>query len=101
MIDFDQLDLHLNEDRKHYELHVEGKVAFVEYIKAQQQIYLTHTEVPNSLEGNGVASNLILKVLKEVEILDLQLVPLCPFVASYIKRHPEWKKLVMRGINID
>ena len=96
MIDFDQLDLVLNEDRKRYELEVEGKKAFIEFIKTNTQIYLTHTEVPQSLEGKGVGSHLVLTVLKQVEQMDLQLVPLCPFVASYIKRHPEWRKLVLR-----
>ena len=30
----------------------------------------------------------------------LRLVPLCPFVAGYIQKHPDWKRIVMQGINI-
>jgi predicted GNAT family acetyltransferase len=100
-MDIEHIELIDNQDRKRYQLAIDEKVAFVEYIKTKQQIYLTHTEVPDSLEGKGVGSSLVLKTLQEVEKLDLQLVPLCPFIASYIKRHLEWRRLVMKGININ
>ncbi|WP_367657609.1 GNAT family N-acetyltransferase, partial [Coprobacter fastidiosus] len=32
---------------------------------------------------------------------NLKLVPLCPFVAGYIQKHPEWKKLIMRGVRVE
>lgn len=89
-----------NPDKKRYEVTVEGSTAFVEYIKAQDKIYLTHTEVPTNLEGKGLGSSLVLKVLEDLERQDLTLIPLCPFVAMYLKKHPEWKKLVMKGINV-
>ena len=31
---------------------------------------------------------------------NIRLVPLCPFVAGYIHKHPEWKRIVMKGIHI-
>lgn len=89
-----------NASAKQYEAHIEGAIARIEYIRAKNRIYLTHTEVPSSLEGKGIGSTLVLKVLEDIERQDLILVPMCPFVALYLKRHPEWKKLVMRGINI-
>ncbi len=85
---------------KQYEFHIETFVAKIEYIKARDNIYLTHTEVPKELEGKGVASDLVRKVLNDIEAKGLTLVPMCPFVAMYIKRHPEWKRLVLKGINI-
>lgn len=89
-----------NEAKKRYELHFEDSLAFIEYIKAQDNIYLTHTEVPKKLEGQGIGSAIVLAALNDVKIKDLTLIPLCPFVALYIKRHPEWKTLVLKGINI-
>ncbi len=89
-----------NEDRKQYEFHIEDQIARLEYIKAKGKIYFTHTEVPKILEGRGIGSALIKASLEDIERQDLTLVPLCPFVALYLKRHPEWKKLVMKGINI-
>ncbi|MEM9142717.1 MAG: GNAT family N-acetyltransferase [Bacteroidota bacterium] len=89
-----------NTEAKQYEIHVDGRVPRIEYIKAQDKIYLTHTEVPKGLEGRGIGSSLVKLVLEDVAKKGLTLVPLCPFVALYLKRHPEWKKLVLKGINI-
>lgn len=89
-----------NAPSKQYEFHIEGHIPRIEYIKAQDKIYLTHTEVPKELEGNGIATNLVKLVLEDIKQKELTLVPMCPFVAMYIKRHPEWKSLVLKGINI-
>ena len=88
------------ETTKRYEFQIDDQVAYVEYILAKGKIFLTHTEVPVALEGKGIGSALVKAVLADIEEKDLTLVPLCPFVAGYIKRHPEWRKLVLRGINI-
>jgi predicted GNAT family acetyltransferase len=90
-----------NESKKQYEFHGDGLVPRIEYIKAQNRIFLAHTEVPVELEGRGIGSEIIRQALQDVEKQDLILVPLCPFVAGYIKKHPEWKKLVLKGINIE
>ena len=89
-----------NTEGKQYEYHIDGALAKIEYIKAKNKIYLTHTEVPKELEGKGVASSLVKQVLEDIETKELTLIPMCPFVAAYIKRHPEWKKLVLKGVNI-
>jgi len=89
-----------NAEHKQYEFHIVGQVARIAYIKAQNIVYLTHTEIPAQLEGKGIGSALVKQVLQDIREKDLTLVPLCPFVALYIKRHPEWKALVLKGINI-
>ena len=89
-----------NEQLKQYEFHIDKFVPKIEYIKEKDKIYLTHTEVPTNLEGRGIGSDLIKNVLEDIKRKNLTLIPLCPFVALYIKRHPEWKKLVLKGINI-
>lgn len=89
-----------NEKKNQYEFHVGSYIPKIEYIKSNNgEIYLTHTEVPVVLEGQGIGSQLAEKVLKDIELQNLRLVPLCPFVAGYIKKHPDWKRIVMRGVN--
>ena len=90
-----------NIDAKQYEYHIEDNLVRIEYIKTKDKIYLTHTEVPKSMEGKGLGTAIIKATLEDIEAKQLTLVPLCPFVALYLKRHPEWKKLVMKGINIE
>lgn len=80
---------------KRFELEIEGETAYVEYIiNKVDVIYLTHTEVPQTLEGKGVASEMIKSVLNEIKSRELKLIPICPFVTSYLMRHPEWKSML-------
>jgi predicted GNAT family acetyltransferase len=93
-------ELKNNRINKQFEFQIDGLVAKLEYIRANDRIFLTHTEVPDQLGGRGIGSKLVKAVLQEIERQDLTLIPLCPFVAGYIKEHPKWRKLVMKGINI-
>lgn len=98
MDDYELID---NTENHQYEFHIGKLVPKIEYIKSKNgEIYLTHTEVPVQLEGKGVGSQLVEKVLKDIEQQGLRLVPLCPFVAGYIKKHPDWRRIVMKGINV-
>ena len=84
-----------NEEKHRYEFQIDDKIAEIDYIKSNNgEIY------PASLGGKGVGSQLAEKVLSDIERQGLRLVPLCPFVAGYIHKHPEWKRIVMRGIHI-
>lgn len=90
-----------NSPENRYEFRIGEEIAKIEYIKTKNnEIYLTHTEVPVSLEGRGIGSQLIEKTLQNIELQGLRLVPFCPFVAGYIQKHPDWRRIVMRGINI-
>jgi predicted GNAT family acetyltransferase len=57
-------------------------------------VVLVHTEVAPSAEGTGVASLLIEHALEDIRARGLHVVPLCPFVAAYIRRHPDYADLV-------
>ncbi|MCD8092163.1 MAG: N-acetyltransferase [Bacteroides sp.] len=90
-----------NKERRQYEFHIEKYTPRIEYIKSSNgEIYLTHTEVPPALNGRGIGSLLVEKSLKDIEDQGLRLVPLCPFVAAYIHKHPEWKRIVLRGVHV-
>lgn len=86
-----------NESEHQYEFHVGALLPKIEYIRSGNKIYLTHTEVPGELEGQGIASDLVKKVLTDIQQKELKVVPLCPFVDKYIKRHPEWEFLIFKG----
>ena len=89
-----------NEARKRFEAEVNNKLALIEYIKTKDKIYLTHTEVPNELEGQGIASGMVKQVLNHIREQELALIPLCPFVAGYVKRHPEYASLLAKGYSV-
>lgn len=84
-----------NEDEQRYELQVDNYIAIAEYIINNKGIvFMTHTEVPQELEGQGVASDLIKQVLTDIKEKGMHVSPLCPFVKAYIEKHVEWKSLV-------
>lgn len=90
-----------NKEKKQYELHFDGLLCKVEYIITNEgEIYLTHTEVPYQIEGQGLGSKLVEKTLEDIDKSGLRLVPLCPFVAGYIQKNPQWKRIIMKGINV-
>lgn len=97
-IDYELID---NVENHRYEIRVEGNIAKIEYIKSNNgDIYLIHTEVPAILGGKGIGSQLAEKVLTDIERQGLRLVPICPFVAGYIHKYPDWRRIVMRGVLI-
>ena len=55
-----------NEKGKQYEFHIGNMVAKIEYIKAKNKIFLTHTEVPEKLGGQGIASALVKAVFEDI-----------------------------------
>lgn len=76
---------------KRFEVKLEdGTVAIMEYMLAAGRIIFTHTEVPPEWEGQGIASQMAKVALDEARDKGLPVMPLCPFVKSYIARHKEY-----------
>ncbi len=81
-------------DRR-FELMIEGKLSIIGYdMPDENNIIFTHTEVPEELKGRGIASRLAKVALEFAKSKGLTAIPLCPFVKSYIRRHPEYQALV-------
>ena len=88
-----------NRDRSRYELTAEGHTAFAAYTLDGGVITFTHTVVPPALEGRGIASRLILHALTDVRGRGLKVIAQCPFVAAYIRKHPEWAALLAKPLD--
>jgi len=73
-----------------------GELAFLRYRVRDGTLYLIHTEVPKALEGQGYASALAHTALEYAQSEQLRVVPWCPFVRAYLRRHPEYASLVQR-----
>lgn len=83
-----------NENESQFEINVDGQIAFISYINKDKVYYLVHTEVPEDLQGHGVAASLVEKTFKFLEHNGYKMEPFCPYVQSYLKRYPEWERLV-------
>jgi hypothetical protein len=83
-----------NTEKHRFELDADGGTALLIYHLEPGAITLVHTEVPEALEGKGVGSAIVRGVLDLVRARGLKLVVKCPFVAAYMKRHPEYDDLL-------
>jgi hypothetical protein len=78
-----------------FELRVAGTVAaYAEYNVLAHALLFTHTEVLPDFEGAGYGSRLARYALDTVRSRGLQAVPVCKFIAGYIRKHPEYQDLV-------
>ena len=83
-----------NREHHRYELTVEGHLAAAYYKVSDGIITFEHTEVPPELGGKGVGSRLVKCALDQVRAEGLKVIAECPFVHSYIGKHPEYANLL-------
>jgi predicted GNAT family acetyltransferase len=84
-----------NPAKRRYEAVVNGEVAgYVFYQQREGELVLIHTEVAEQFEGQGIGSRLAAGTLDDIRARGLRLKPICPFIAGYIERHPEYAELV-------
>ena len=67
---------------------------FTVYRRKPGLIAFVHTEIDPAYEGRGLGSVLIAAALEASRAEGLAVLPFCPFVDAYIKRHREWVDLV-------
>ena len=56
-----------------------------------------HTEVSPEYEGRGVGAALVRTALDEARAANLQVLPVCPFFAGWIARHPDYQDLLYQS----
>jgi predicted GNAT family acetyltransferase len=82
-----------NDAAKRFEIVADGVTAELRYDEHPRYITLIHTEVPPALEGRGYGGALARTALEYAREKHLRVVPRCPFVRSYLERHPEYAEL--------
>jgi uncharacterized protein len=84
-----------------YELVDDGRVlGEIRYRRDPDRIVLVHTEVPPELEGRGLASRLVAGALEDIRARGLRVVPICPFVRSYLRDHRGFDDLVATDLQV-
>ncbi len=72
-----------------FELERDVRIAFLVYHRQPDAVVLVHTEVPPELRGHHVGDALVRGALAAIEAEGLRMVPVCPFVQAYLRRHPQ------------
>ncbi|GAB2975684.1 GNAT family N-acetyltransferase [Nocardioides montaniterrae] len=83
------------DERHRYEIHVDGELAgFAQYLVPDAtHLDFVHTEIDPAYAGQGLAGQLVKVALDDVRAQGKRAIPHCPYVASYIRKHPEYADL--------
>lgn len=81
-------------DASRFEARFDQGLAICAYRRQGGELLLTHTEVPAALEGRGIAAALVRTALDWARAEGLKVRPLCSYVASYMRRHPDTQDLL-------
>lgn len=82
-------------DRHRFEAILDGAVAgYIDYQRTGDVYDLQHTIVEKEFEGRGVGSALARGTFDEIRAQGAAAIPTCPFLASWIGKHPEYADLV-------
>jgi predicted GNAT family acetyltransferase len=78
-----------NEAKGQFEIVLGNERAVLQYHRTDDSITLLHTEVPLASRGRGLGNQLIRSALDFAHFNRLKVIPVCPFVKAYLKKHPE------------
>ena len=92
-IDLSKIEVVHNTAQKRIEMQIGDQIAMVKYILGSKEIIFTHTEVPEAFEGQGVASKMAKVAVEYAKTSGLRIRPMCPYMAAWIKRHPEYHSI--------
>ncbi|MBC7270096.1 MAG: N-acetyltransferase [Streptomyces sp.] len=82
---------------RRYEILVDGRRAgLTAYRDLGGQRVFFHTEIDEAFAGQGLAPQLVQQALDDVRASGMRIVPVCPYVAKFLKRHDEFADITDR-----
>ena len=89
-INLEKLEVIHNAQKSRFETSIENHLSKLDYILDEDTIVMTHVGVFPEHRGQGVAGKLVEIALKYAEKNALRVIPMCPYVGAYIRRHPQY-----------
>ncbi len=87
-----------HESALRYEAYLGDDLAgFVEYRIAGTRRILLHTEVPLAFGGRGIGAAMARHILEEARATGTRVTVRCPFICTWLERHPEYADVVTPG----
>jgi predicted GNAT family acetyltransferase len=84
-----------NVEKHEFEIDLgDGEIAFAAYNLLPGAIRFYHTLVPEGHSGQGLGTALIEAGLAAARERGLKVIPICPFFAAYLRKHPEQQDIV-------
>ena len=89
-INLEKLEVIHNPSNNRFETWIDNHLSKLDYILDEDTIVMTHVGVFPEHRGQGVAGKLVEIALKYAEEKSLRVIPMCPYVAAFIRRHPQY-----------
>lgn len=84
-----------NPERSRFELRAgDAVLGWIDYRPGGESLILAHTEVDAGREGEGLGGRLVRGALEQLRAQGRTVIPLCPFAAAWLDRHPEYRDVV-------
>ncbi|MDQ1739280.1 MAG: uncharacterized protein QOE53_932 [Pseudonocardiales bacterium] len=91
----EDISISKNEAAGRYELRLGGRrVGLADFYRRGNTVVIPHTETLPEYGGRGLASRLVRYCLDDIRDQQLRVDPACPFVAAYLRKHPEYADLL-------
>lgn len=92
-IDPNTLEIINNPAENRFEVWVNGQLAKLDYKEEGDTILMTHVGVPPEFRGHGLAAVITKAGLEYARAKSLRVIPMCTYVAAYIRRNPQYLEL--------
>ena len=93
-LNMENLEVLHNPTEKRFEIWIDGQLAKLDYILDGSTIIMTHVGVHPDHRGKGIAGKITQSALEYAKEKSLRVIPMCPYVAAYIRRHPKYAELM-------
>jgi predicted GNAT family acetyltransferase len=84
-------------EKNRFEISIDNQLSKLDYFLDKDTMVITHVGVYPEHRGQGVAGKITEVALKYAEENSLRVVPMCPYVATYIRRHPQYIPLTRQS----
>ena len=98
-INLEKLEVIHNPTENRFETWIDGYLSKLDYIQDGKNFVITHVGVHPEFRGQGVAGKIVQVGLEYAKENSLRVVPMCPYAAAYIRRHPEYAELTKQHTN--
>lgn len=92
-MDIENLEVTHNPAKSRFEVQLNGQLAKLDYYEEGDTIVMTHVGVPHEFRGQGVAAAIAKAGLEYARSKSLRVIPVCSYVAAYIRRNPHYAEL--------
>jgi uncharacterized protein len=92
-IDLKKLEVKHNEAEDRFETWIDGQLSKLDYMQDGNTIVMTHVGVHPEHRGRGVAGKLTQVALEYAKEKSFRVIPMCPYIAAYIRRNAQYEEL--------